>query len=181
VFMCDVAARFASRVQLTTDGLKAYLNAVEGAFGADVDFAQPVKLYGATPDSAKGQPGRMYGRPKMPIEGKPDPKHIGTSFVERQNLTMRMNMRRFTRLTNAISKKAKNHAYSIALHCTFYNFVRIHKMLRVSPAMAAGLTTRVCKMKDIVALVKKAEVAAAPKARGPYKPRASKIAPVISN
>lgn len=175
VFMQDVASRLATRVQLTTDGLKAYLNAVEGAFGADVDFAQLVKLYGSTSESAKGRysPAECTGARKTPIEGKPDPKHIGTSFVERQNLTMRMHMRRFTRLTNAFSKKAENHAFAVALHCMFYNFVRMHKTLRCSPAMAAGVTDRLWDMKDIVALVEKAEAAQPAKKRGPYKKRAA--------
>ncbi len=168
-------------MQLTTDGHKAYLEAVEGAFGADVDYAQLVKLYGATADSAKGRysPADCTGIIKTRIEGRPDAKHVSTSYVERQNLTMRMHMRRFTRLTNGFSKKVENHGYAVALHCTFYNFVRIHKTLRVTPAMAAGLTARLWEMKDIVALVEAAEAAAAPKARGPYKPRAAKTA--ISN
>jgi len=180
-FMQDVASRLAGRVQLTTDGHKAYLEAVEGAFGADVDYAQLVKLYGATADSAKGRysPADCTGIIKTRIEGRPDAKHVSTSYVERQNLTMRMHMRRFTRLTNGFSKKVENHGYAVALHCTFYNFVRIHKTLRVTPAMAAGLTARLWEMKDIVALVEAAEAAAAPKARGPYKPRAAKTA--ISN
>jgi len=177
-FMQDVANRLAGRVQLTTDGHKAYLEAVEGAFGADVDYAQLVKLYGATADSFKGRysPADCTGIIKTRIEGRPDPKHVSTSYVERQNLTMRMHMRRFTRLTNGFSKKVENHGYAVALHCTFYNFVCIHKALRVTPAMAAGLTARLWEMKDIVALVEDAEAAAAPKARGPYKPRAAKVA-----
>ena len=175
VFMEDVATRLAKRVQLTTDGHKAYLDAVEGAFGADVDYAQLVKLYGDAPSpSGRYSPAECTGAIKTRIEGKPDRKHVSTSYVERQNLTMRMHMRRFTRLTNAFSKKIENHAYAVALHCTFYNFVRMHKTLRCSPAMAAGLTTRLWEMKDIVALVEKAEIAAAPKVRGPYKPRAAK-------
>ena len=182
-FMQDVAERLTNRVQLTTDGHKAYLNAVEDAFGADVDYAQLVKLYGPTSESANGRysPAECTGIIKTRVEGKPDPKHVSTSYVERQNLTMRMHMRRFTRLTNAFSKKVENHGYAVALHCTYYNFVRMHKTLRCSPAMAAGLATRLWEMKDIVALVEKAEAAAAPKVRGPYKPRAAKIAPAISN
>jgi IS1 family transposase len=180
-FMQDVANRLAGRVQLTTDGHKAYLEAVEGAFGADVDYAQLVKLYGATADSFKGRyrPADCTGIIKTRIEGRPDAKHVSTSYVERQNLTMRMHMRRFTRLTNGFSKKVENHGYAVALHCTFYNFVRIHKTLRGTPAMAAGLTTRLWEMKDIVALVEAAEAALPPKVRGPYKPRAPKAA--ISN
>ncbi len=160
-FMEDVAGRLASRVQLTTDAHKPYLQAVEGAFGVDVDYAQLVKIYGASPDSAKGRysPAECTGIRKTRVEGKPDPAHISTSYVERQNLTMRMHMRRFTRLTNAFSKKIENHAYAAALHCTFYNFVRIHKTLRVTPAMA---------------LVEAAEAEEGPKKRGPYKPRQPK-------
>ena len=177
-FMHDVASRLASRVQLTTDGHKAYLDAVEDVFGADVDFAQLVKLYGATPESMKGRysPAECTGIIKTRVEGRPDPKHISTSYVERQNLTMRMHMRRFTRLTNAFSKKIENHNYAVALHCTFYNFVRQHKTLRCSPAMAAGLTERLWDIKDIVALVEKAEAAQEPVKRGPYRPRHSKAA-----
>lgn len=175
VFMRDVASRLATRVQLTTDGLKAYLEAVEGAFGADVDYAQLVKLYGATPDSAKGRysPAECTGAVKRPVEGKPDAKHISTSFVERQNLTMRMHMRRFTRLTNAFTKKAENHVHALAIYFTFYNFVRIHKTLRVSPAMAAGVTDRLWSMEDVVALMDARETPTAK--RGSYKPRADKV------
>lgn len=174
-FMEDVAGRLANRVQLTTDGLKAYLEAVEGAFGADVDYAQLVKLYGDTPDSAKGRysPADCTGIRKTRIEGRPDEKHVSTSYVERQNLTMRMHMRRFTRLTNAFSKKVENHAHAVALHCTFYNFVRIHKTLRCSPAMAAGITDRLWSMEDVVALIDAR--AEPPKPRGPYKKRAPKV------
>src|SRR3712207_6793865 len=164
--MEDVAARLANRVQLTTDAHKPYLAAVEGAFGSDVDYAQLVKLYGTAPEAAKGRysPAECIGAPQTPVEGKPDPAHVSTSYVERQNLTMRMHMRRFTRLTNAFSKKIENHSYAVALHCTFYNFVRIHKTLRVTPAMAAGLSDRLLsdrlwKAADIVALVEAAEAA----------------------
>ena len=172
-FIDDVAKRLANRVQLTSDGHKAYLEAVEGAFGADVDYAQLVKLYGASPDSAKGRysPADCTGIVKTPIEGNPDPAHISTSFIERQNLTLRMHMRRFTRLTNAFSKKVENHAYAVALHMMYYNFARIHQTLRVSPAMAAGVTDRLWEVSDIVALWEAVE----PKAskRGPYKKRIS--------
>jgi len=175
-FIDDLASRLANRVQLTSDGHKAYLEAVEGAFGADIDYAMLVKIYGASPDSAKGRysPAECTGAIKTPIEGKPDPKHISTSYSERANLTMRMHMRRFTRLTNGFSKKVENHAHSMALFVTYYNFVRIHKTLRVTPAMAAGVTSRLWEVSDIVALVEAAEAAEAkPTKRGPYKKRAS--------
>jgi IS1 family transposase len=170
-FMMDVADRLANRVQLTTDGHSAYLEAVEGAFGADVDYAQLVKLYGVAPESDKGRysPAECIGARKMPVAGKPDPAHVSTSYVERQNLTMRMHMRRFTRLTNGFSKKIENHAHAVALHATYYNFVRIHSKLRMSPAMAAGVSDRLWEIGDIVALVEAAEKAEAPKTRGPYK------------
>jgi IS1 family transposase len=151
-FMDDLRDRLANRVQLTSDGHKAYLEAVEGAFGGDVDYAVLHKIYGTAPDSAKGRysPAECIGTEKHRIEGDPDPKHISTSFVERQNLTMRMHMRRFTRLTNAFSKKVENHAHSVALHFMYYNFVRIHKTLRMTPAMAAGVTDRLWEIGDIV-------------------------------
>jgi IS1 family transposase len=172
-FMNDVAARLANRVQLTTDGHKAYLEAVEGAFGADVDYAMLVKLYGAAPEAAKGRysPAECVGARKEPIEGAPDRKHISTSFVERQNLTMRMHMRRFTRLTNGFSKKVENHVHMVALYTVWYNFVKMHKTLKMSPAMAAGVSKSLWSMEDVVALVD----AAAPKPgpRGPYKKRSA--------
>jgi IS1 family transposase len=170
-FIADLAGRLANRVQLTSDGHKAYLQAVEGAFGADVDYAQLVKLYGASPESAKGRysPAECTGIKKTVVEGEPEEKHISTSFVERQNLTMRMHMRRFTRLTNGFSKKVEAHANAVALHFMYYNFCRIHKTLRVTPAMAAGVTDRLWEVKDIVALVEAKEVVEAPKVRGPYK------------
>jgi IS1 family transposase len=151
-FMNDLASRLANRVQLTSDGHKAYLEAVEGAFGADVDYAMLVKLYGASPDSAKGRysPAECTGAIKTPIEGQPDQKHISTSYSERSNLTVRMHTRRFTRLTNAFSKKLENHAYSVALFAMYYNFVRIHKTLRTTPAMAAGVTSRLWEISDVV-------------------------------
>ncbi len=171
-FMDDVAARLDNRVQLTSDGHKAYLEAVEGAFGADVDFAQLVKLYGASPENAKGRysPAECTGIKKMPIEGKPDPKHISTSFVERQNLTMRMSMRRFTRLTNGFSKKLENHVHALAIYFVFYNWMRQHKTLRVSPAMAAGLTSTLMSWEDLIAMM---DVTEEPKKRGPYKKQIS--------
>ncbi|HYJ28979.1 MAG TPA: IS1 family transposase, partial [Allosphingosinicella sp.] len=169
-FMDDLASRLANRVQLTSDGHKAYLEAVEGAFGCDVDYAQLVKMYGPT-ITAPGRysPAECTGAKKIRVEGNPDIDHVSTSFVERQNLTMRMHMRRFTRLTNAFSKKVENHAYAVALHMMYYNFVRIHKTLRVTPAMAAGVTDRLWEISDIAKLVEEAEEA--PKLRGPYKRR----------
>lgn len=167
-FMDDVAARLATRVQLTSDGHKAYLEAVEGAFGADVDYAMLVKLYGSSPESSKGRysPAECTGIIKKPIEGKPDPKYISTSYAERQNLTMRMSMRRFTRLTNAFSKKFENHAHMVAIYAVWYNFLRIHKTLRVTPAMAAGLSKTVMDWAEIVEAMDADHPA---KKRGPYK------------
>jgi IS1 family transposase len=172
-FMDDLRSRLANRVQLTSDGHKAYLEAVEGAFGGDVDYAQLVKLYGAAPESMKGRysPAECIGARKERIEGNPDMKHVSTSYVERQNLTMRMSIRRFTRLTNAFSKKLENHALSVALHYMHYNFCRIHKSLRVTPAMAAGVTDRLWSADDIAALVEAADPVAGK--RGPYKKRAA--------
>lgn len=175
LFINDLAARLANRVQLTSDGHRAYLEAVERAFGADVDYAQLVKLYGAAPDGSAGRysPAECIGIKKTRIEGDPDEKHVSTSCVERQNLTMRMHMRRFTRLTNAFSKKFESHVHMVALYTVFYNFTRIHKTLRVTPAMAAGLTDRVWGMEDIVALMD----AVAPKPGRPktYKKRQAEI------
>jgi IS1 family transposase len=162
-FMNDLASRLANRVQLTSDGHKAYLEAVEGAFGADVDYAMLVKLYGASPESAKGRysPAECTGAIKTPIEGQPDAKHISTSYSERSNLTVRMHTRRFTRLTNGFSKKLENHAYSVALFAMYYNFVRIHKTLRTTPAMAANVTNRLWEIGDIVDVLEAWEVSAA--------------------
>ena len=151
IFMDDLKSRLANRVQLTSDGHKAYLEAVEGAFGADVDYAQLVKLYGESPDAEKRySPAVCIGAHKTRIEGNPDPKHVSTSYAERQNLNVRMHTRRLTRLTNAFSKKIENHAHSVALFAMYYNFVRIHQKLRTTPAMAAGVSKRLWEIGDIV-------------------------------
>ena len=153
-FMQDVADRLVNRVQLTTDAHKVYLDAVEGAFGGDIDYAKLIKLYGEGPKSAgRYSPAECTGIKKERMMGAPDPAHISTSYVERQNLTMRMSMRRFTRLTNAFSKKAENHAHMVALYTVWYNFVRMHKTLKCSPAMAAGLSPTLWSMEDVVALI----------------------------
>ncbi len=170
--MDDVAQRLANRVQLTSDGHGAYLDAVAGAFGGNVDFATLIKLFGQAPDAEKRySPPTCVGTRKERWTGDPDPKHVSTSYVERQNLTMRMSMRRFTRLTNAFSKRIDNHCHALALYFVWYNFVRIHKSLRVTPAMAAGVTNRLWEMKDIVALIDASEPQ--PKKGGPYKERIS--------
>jgi IS1 family transposase len=151
-FMDDLASRLTNRVQLTSDGHRAYLEAVEGAFGGNIDYAMLVKLYGATSEGTKGRysPAECIGARKTPIEGNPDPAHISTSYAERSNLNVRMHTRRFTRLTNAFSKKVENHAHSVALFAMYYNFVRIHKTLRTTPAMAAGITDRLWEIGGIV-------------------------------
>lgn len=150
--MDDLRSRLANRVQLTSDGHKAYLEAVEGAFGGDIDYAQLVKLYGPSSELAKGRysPAECIGALKTPIEGNPDPDHMSTSYAERSNLNVRMPTRRFTRLTNAFSKKVENHAHSVALFAMYYKFVRIHKTLRTTPAMAASVTNRLWEISDIV-------------------------------
>lgn len=168
-FMQDVAARLSNRVQMTTDGHKAYLMAVNNAFDNDIDFAQLVKMYGGSEGTnaqeRKYNPAVCTGCKKTKISGEPNPKFVSTSYVERQNLTMRMHMRRFTRLTNAFSKKIQNHTYAIALHFVYYNFCKIHTSLSITPAMQAGLTKRVMSVEDIANLV----VIEAPKKRGYYK------------
>ena len=165
-FIQDVADRIADRIQLTSDGHKAYLDAVEGAFGSDIDYAMLVKIYGASSDGAKGRysPAECIGAQKHRVEGKPDMAHVSTSYAERSNLTMRMHNRRFTRLTNAFSKKFENHAHMVAIYAVWYNFVRIHKTLRVTPAMAAGLSQTVMDWSDIIILMD-ADGAAALRAR----------------
>ena len=155
--MDDLRSRLANRVQLTTEGHKAYLEAVEGAFGSDVDYAQLIKLYGE-PTGRRGHerkysPSECTGTRNRRVEGNPDPKAVSTSYVERQNLTMRMQMRRFTRLTNAFSKKLENHMHMVALYTLWYNFIRVHKTLRATPAMEAGLSETVWDMEDLVRIM----------------------------
>jgi len=154
-FMEDVASRLENRVQLTSDGHATYLNAVDRAFGGEIDFAQLVKIYGKSPDASeiRYSPDVCTGIKKTPITGEPDPKYVSTSYVERQNLTMRMSMRRFTRLTNGFSKKLEAHDAAVALHFMYYNFVRIHQTLRMTPAMKAGVTKKLWGMGNIVDLL----------------------------
>jgi hypothetical protein len=181
--MDDLRTRITTRVQLTTDGHLPYLQAVEDAFGADIDYGMLVKLYGAETGGQgherKYSPSECIGARKQTITGNPDPRHINTSYTGRHNLTMRMSMRRFTRLTNAFSKKVDNHCHALALYFVFYNFVRRDQTLRVSPAMAAGISDRLWLMDDIVALIDAAD--GEPKKRGPYKPRQPKSGAEISN
>jgi len=151
-FMLDLASRLANRVQMTTDGLRVYLEAVEGAFGCDIDYATLVKIYGASQEEIRYSPPGFVGAMAATITGRPDPRHISTSYSERQNLTMRMQMRRFTRLTNGFSKKVDNLRHAVALYAVHYNFCRVHQTLRVTPAMEAGLATRIWDVQDIVAL-----------------------------
>jgi IS1 family transposase len=153
-FMGDVASRLATRVQVTTDGHRAYLEAVEGAFGMDVDYAMLIKLYGSpTAPDTRYSPGECIGTEIVMVAGDPDPRHISTSYVERQNLTMRMSMRRFTRLTNAFSKKLENHEHMLAIYFLYYNFCRVHQTLRVTPAMEAGITNHVWSIEEMVTLL----------------------------
>ena len=171
-FVSDLADRLATRVQLTSDGQRLYLDAVEDAFGADIDYAQLVKLYGAAPETdTRYSPATCHGVIEKRITGNPDPKHVSTSYVERQNLTMRMGIRRFTRLTNAFSKKLMNHVHHVSLYFVHYNFCRVHKTLRMSPAMAAGVTDTLRDAEWIVGLID--ERAKKPGPRGPYKKRIS--------
>jgi IS1 family transposase len=157
-FTHDLESRLANHVQLTSDGHRPYLQAIEAAFSDQVDYAMLVKLYGADPRAeTRYSPAKCIGARRQVIEGNPDQKHIRTSYVERSNLTMRMHMRRFTRLTNAFSKKVENHAAAIALHTMYYNFVRIHQTLRVTPAMAAGVTDKLWEMDDLVAMLEQWE------------------------
>jgi IS1 family transposase len=152
-FINDLAGRLVNRVQLSTDGYKPYLEAVESAFGIDIDYAMLVKLYGKSQDEVRYSPAQCMGAEKRIITGEPKKAHISTSFVERQNLTMRMSMRRFTRLTNGFSKKIENHVHALSLHYMYYNFCRIHQTLRSTPAMRAGVTKHLWEISDIVALL----------------------------
>jgi hypothetical protein len=152
--MQDCASRITNRVQITTDGHRAYLEAVENAFGADIDYAQLQKIYGASMENeARYSPARCIGCDMKVVSGNPDPKHVSTSYVERQNLSMRMSIRRFTRLTNAFSKKVENHAAAVALWFMYYNFCRVHQTLRVTPAMEARISTHVWTIEELVSLL----------------------------
>jgi len=152
--ICDLESRLTNRVQLTTDGLRLYAMAVEEVFGADIDYAMLVKLYGEdTAWEKRYSPPVCLAAAKTPITGSPDPKHVSTSYVERQNLTMRMNLRRFTRLTNAFSKKMENHFCAVSLHFMYYNFCRVHQTLKTTPAVAAGVTDHVWTVEEIVGLL----------------------------
>lgn len=158
MFMQDLAPRLSNRVQLTTDGLQAYLSAVEATFGDAIDYAQLVKLYGAPRESeARYSPADCIGVRVQEVSGSPDRKHVSTSYIERQNLTMRMHMRRYTRLTNGFSKRLENHMAALALHFMYYNFVRVHQTLRTTPAQAAGVDSRLWEISDIVDLVEQDE------------------------
>lgn len=166
-FIRDLASRLANRIQLTTDGHRMYVEAVERAFAGDIDYAMLIKHYGDDARSVdrKYSPSAFVSAEKKRINGDPDDAHVSTSYVERQNLTMRMSCRRFTRLTNAFSKKVENHAHAVALHFMYYNFGRIHKTLRVTPAMEAGVSKHVWSLAEIAALVPEPVA----KKRGPYK------------
>ncbi len=168
IFMDDLQARLAGRVQLTTDGLRVYLDAVAGAFEGKVDYAQLVKIYGPSPEGERRySPAECYGALKEPVTGNPDEKHVSTSYVERHNLTMRMHMRRFTRLTNAFSKKIDNHIHMVAIYTVWYNFVKMHKAVRMTPAMAAGVSDKLWSMVDVAEMVEL--TLPKPGKRGPYK------------
>lgn len=155
IFMNDLSSRVANRIQLTTDGHRVYADAVEGAFGCNIDYAMLVKLFGNDPtaEETRYSPATCIGCRTAVMSGRPDPKYISTSFVERQNLSMRMGMRRFTRLTNGFSKKLENHGHAIALYFMHYNFCRVHKTLRVTPAMEAGITDHVWNIEQIIGLL----------------------------
>jgi IS1 family transposase len=168
-FIDDLKSRLTTRVQLTTDGLKVYVEAVEGAFGADIDYAQLVKIYGASQEDTRYSPAECIGCERKRVQGNPDPAHISTSYVGRQNLSMRMHTRRFTRLTNAFSKKLKDHLATVAVYFMYYNFGRIHQTLRVTPAMEAGVSDHVWSYEETIGLLPKPVYGP----RGPYKKRIS--------
>ena len=161
-FLADLKERLTGNYQLTSDGLQIYLGAVDEVFGDDIDYAMLVKIYGhpSTGAQTRYSPAQCLGARKMPIKGNPDPKHVSTSFAERQNLTMRMHMRRYTRLTNAFSRKLQNHCHMVALYTVWYNWIRIHKSLRVTPAMAAGLTDKLMDMEQVARLIDDTEMRA---------------------
>jgi IS1 family transposase len=167
LFMRDVASRLAHRVQLTTDGHSPYFTAVKGAFAGDVDYAQLIKIY--APSEQRYSPGECLGTERRIVTGEPNPNHISTSYVERQNLTMRMSMRRFTRLTNAFSKKAENLAAAVSLHFAYYNMCRVHQTLGTTPAVAAGVADHVWTLTELIGLLEEAE--ATPIRRGSYQKR----------
>lgn len=161
-FMHDCAIRIRNRVQITTDGHRAYMEAVESAFGADIDYAQLQKIYGAPAENhTRYSPATCIGCDMKVVSGNPDPKHVSTSFVERQNLSMRMSIRRFTRLTNAFSKKVENHAAAVALWFMYYNFCRVHQTLRVTPAMETGISNHVWSVEELVGLTERTNVGVA--------------------
>ena len=165
-FIQNLASRLANRIQLTTDGLKVYMNAVGDAFGNDIDYAILHKVYGRdVPHASRYSPAQCIGCEKKDAIGNPDPKHVSTSYVERANLSMRMSMRRFTRLTNAFSKKLENHAASVALYFTWYNFGRVHQTLKTTPAVAAGVADHVWSVDEMVELLSSVE----PKATRPAR------------
>jgi IS1 family transposase len=169
-FIQDLASRLSNRVQLTTDGLKVYVNAVRNAFGTEIDYSILHKIYGAEPTGeARYSPAKCIGCEKKAVIGQPDPEHISTSYIERQNLTMRMSMRRFTRLTNGFSKKIENHSASVALYMMYYNFGRKHKTLGTTPAVAAGITDHIWSVEEIIGLLEKSE----PKATRPARATSS--------
>jgi hypothetical protein len=160
--MHDLASRLANRIQLTTDGHRVYADAVESAFGSEVDYAMLVKIYGHESEpETRYSPATCIGAQASAIIGKPDMRHVSTSIVERQNLTMRMSMRRFTRLTNAHSKKVENHQHALAIYFMYYNFCRIHSSIRVTPAMAAGVSDHVWDIQEMVELLGQARSKAA--------------------
>jgi IS1 family transposase len=181
LFINDLSRRLRGRVQLTTDGLRSYLYAVQDAFNGEIDYAQLVKMYGTdTGGAGRYSPPKLISMAKLPINGSPDPDHISTSYVERQNLTMRMSMRRFTRLTNGFSRKMENLAAAVSIHFMHYNFVRVHKSLGTTPAVAAGVSDHVWTLDEMIGLLEAAENV--PTRRGSYrKTRARRAAAADSN